>query len=308
MICTGCNQDKPISARGLCSACYAQWQRKGTTERVRVRGLKGKPCIIEGCDKIAHGRGLCHMHLKRERLTGTTADPRIGQPPPVTQHPLYPQWIDFQRARNPRPVIAEWKENFEVFLAGVGTRPSKRHRLYRMDKTKPMGPGNFEWRLALVEKEEGEGTNEYNKRYRRAHKDEYGTDYHDAELRRKFGITFYDYRQMMEDQNGLCAISGALETVVKAGRVQGMAVDHDHATGAVRQLLTGACNIGLGLFNDDPSLLTKAILYLAKHAPAGGQQMIDDAVAYLQRNPVHTLEKTAILPQSYKLEGTSNAD
>jgi hypothetical protein len=238
------------------------------------------------------------MHLKRERLTGTTADPRIGQPPPVTLHPLYPQWIDFQRARNPRPVVSEWKADFETFLAGVGTRPSTRHRLYRMDKALPMGPGNFEWRLALVEKEPGEASNEYNKRYRRAHKDEYGTDYHDAALRSKFGITFYDYRRMMEAQGGLCAISGRFESTIRHGRAQGMSVDHDHNTGKVRQLLSGACNTGIGLLGDDISLLAKAMLYLAKHDPEGnGQAKIDQAIAYFQRHPVASLDKDAILPQ-----------
>lgn len=269
MICNGCYLDKPISARGLCSACYAQWQRKGTTERTRTRGLKGKPCIIEGCDKIAHGRGMCHMHLKRQKLTGTTEDPRAGRPVPTTLHPLYPQWVDFQRARNPRPVIQAWKESFDAFLAGVGTRPSSRHRLYRVNKALPLGPDNFEWRLALVEKQPGEATNEYNKRYRRAHKDEYSTDYHTAALMRKFGITFHEYQRLLKEQDGKCALCGNPETALKAGRVQALAVDHDHTSsgaGSVRALLCGACNTGLGLFRDDPVLLSKAIAYLAKHA------------------------------------------
>lgn len=209
------------------------------------------------------------MHLKRERLTGTTADPRIGQPPPVTLHPLYPQWIAFLRERNPRPVVPEWKADFEAFLAGVGTRPSNRHRLYRIDKTAPMGPGNFEWRLALVEKRPGEGTLEYNKRYRRAHKDAYTTDYHTAAYMRKFGITFHDFQRMLKEQDGKCALCGEPETSMKAGRVQALSVDHDHtASGkeSVRALLCGACNKGLGLFKDDPNLLMKAIAYLATHA------------------------------------------
>lgn len=161
-----------------------------------------------------------------------------------------------------------------------------------------MGPGNFEWRLALVEKEPGEDTNSYHKRYRRAHKDQYGTDYHDSALRRKFGITFYDYRRMLEAQGGRCAISGEAETTIKAGRVQSMAVDHDHSNGQVRQLLTGNCNTAIGLLGDDIQLLAKAMLYLAKHDPDNdGQAKIDAAIAYLQRYPVAGLDKTAIMPQ-----------
>jgi hypothetical protein len=44
-------------------------------------------------------------------------------------------------------------------------------------------------------------------------------------------------------------------------------------------------------------MLAKAILYLAKHAPANGQKLVDDAIAYLQRHPVASLDKGAILPQ-----------
>lgn len=42
-------------------------------------------------------------------------------------------------------------------------------------------------------------------------------------------------------------------------------LDHDHASGAYRDYLCSRCNIGLGKFTDDPSLLAKAIGYLLTH-------------------------------------------
>jgi hypothetical protein len=41
-------------------------------------------------------------------------------------------------------------------------------------------------------------------------------------------------------------------------------LDHDHLTKSFRGWLCGNCNRALGLFNDDPQLLRKAVRYLVK--------------------------------------------
>lgn len=65
---------------------------------------------------------------------------------------------------------------------------------------------------------------------------------------------------MFEAQNGLCAICKNPET---PGRQ--MHIDHDHESGKIRSLLCGKCNMGLGLFKDDPRRLQSAIEYILKH-------------------------------------------
>jgi len=49
------------------------------------------------------------------------------------------------------------------------------------------------------------------------------------------------------------------------GKATTLAVDHNHDTGKVRELLCNTCNNGLGCFKDDPKLLQSAIKYLNKH-------------------------------------------
>lgn len=91
-----------------------------------------------------------------------------------------------------------------------------------------------------------------------------GLDRWDGIIRRKYGITLEEYEQKLEDQGGVCAICG------KPDEVEGrrMAIDHCHDTGAVRGLLCGNCNRGLGNFQDSHQLVAKAAEYLLKYANA----------------------------------------
>lgn len=81
-------------------------------------------------------------------------------------------------------------------------------------------------------------------------------------LMKMYGITIDEYDQMRSAQNGRCAICGRPEADSRDFRLH---VDHDHATGAVRGLLCGLCNQGIGSMRDDPSLLRIAVQYLEKH-------------------------------------------
>jgi hypothetical protein len=64
---------------------------------------------------------------------------------------------------------------------------------------------------------------------------------------------------MLKDQNGGCYICGKVPDDKRA-----LDIDHDHATGKVRGLLCSNHNRGIGLLDDDISLLAKAIQYLAR--------------------------------------------
>lgn len=82
----------------------------------------------------------------------------------------------------------------------------------------------------------------------------------------RYGITVEGFSELLEKQNGVCAICGGVETYEH----KELCVDHDHAccTGrngcgeCVRGLLCSRCNKALGGFKDDPVILERAVKYL----------------------------------------------
>lgn len=81
-------------------------------------------------------------------------------------------------------------------------------------------------------------------------------------LMQKYKITEEQYTDMLKVQNGCCAICG---TDKPTGKWKVFAVDHNHKTGQVRELLCNECNRGIGLLKDDSELLQKAANYILKH-------------------------------------------
>jgi len=65
-------------------------------------------------------------------------------------------------------------------------------------------------------------------------------------------------KQYQNDMRAGCAICGETR--------QDLVTDHSHKTGRYRAMLCGSCNVGLGMFKDDQSLLLLAVGYLSQHA------------------------------------------
>lgn len=72
-----------------------------------------------------------------------------------------------------------------------------------------------------------------------------------------YGLDPEQYKEMHRAQGGKCAICNE-EPKTK----RGLHVDHDHESGKVRGLLCHGCNVALGSFKEDVTLLNKAIKYL----------------------------------------------
>lgn len=73
-------------------------------------------------------------------------------------------------------------------------------------------------------------------------------------MRHKYGLTPEQLANVL--MQGRCAICGSTER---------LHIDHNHATGLVRERLCMDCNQGIGRFKEDPDLMLAAIAYLEKH-------------------------------------------
>lgn len=79
-----------------------------------------------------------------------------------------------------------------------------------------------------------------------------------ARLKYRYGLTVVQYLAQVEHQQGRCAI---------CREAAPLEVDHDHGTGATRELLCRACNFGVGLLEANPSRIPGLLGYLQRHQP-----------------------------------------
>ncbi len=79
-------------------------------------------------------------------------------------------------------------------------------------------------------------------------------------------MTLEQYRQMFEQQGGVCAICKQPEEGIDSRTKQrkNLHVDHCHKTGKVRGLLCGKCNVTLGQVGESIDRLQALIDYLER--------------------------------------------
>ena len=75
-----------------------------------------------------------------------------------------------------------------------------------------------------------------------------------------YGVSPEQVAAQLEVQEGACAIC---RSTTPGGKGY-WHIDHDHATGVFRGMLCHYCNIGLGVFKDNPQALRQAAVYLTK--------------------------------------------
>jgi hypothetical protein len=79
-----------------------------------------------------------------------------------------------------------------------------------------------------------------------------------VKLRNTFGLTIKQYDEKFKIQKGLCAICGR-----PPGKKR-LAVDHNHTTGKIRNLLCTGCNFVTGWIENNPGRLELTKKYLRR--------------------------------------------
>lgn len=260
MSCSCCLRDKKVVAKGLCGACYQRLQKRGTTEYApkRVRGV----CSVDGCNRPHAARGFCDLHHQRVLAVG---DPEKTKRPDCWgskhKHPQFYRWQHLMRHRATQPVADEWLD-FLQFVVDIGEPPEMASKLFSADDSKPIGPGNFVWKVAFTQRVEGEDERTFSNRRARAYRHVQEERNRNYSVKRMYGLSRAQVDELYERQQHRCAICDTEEKNMIRGRIVRLAIDHCHETGIVRGLLCHQCNTGIGAFRDSPALMQRAIEYL----------------------------------------------
>jgi hypothetical protein len=196
-------------------------------------------CTYAECDRKHHARGLCLTHYMQFKRGATPVGPI------KTRVSIKPEECSEEGCAAPVKAKGLCKAHYQRLLRHGHTRQTDRTSV-----PKPCAIETCDNHL-------------YAKDLCHAH-------YIKQRKWSSFGVDAARYQEMLREQNGVCAICGEPErSPDKAtGKTRDLAIDHNHETGVVRQLLCSNCNRALGLFCDDPALLDAAMAYLHKHIDA----------------------------------------
>lgn len=104
---------------------------------------------------------------------------------------------------------------------------------------------------------------EAQKRWKEKYPEKYKQKLRRSLLRRKYGMTLQSFDEMVNAQNGACAIC---MNPFKPNDNKSTHVDHCHRTGKVRGILCSGCNTGIGQFKENAEALRRAADYVLEHS------------------------------------------
>lgn len=164
-------------------------------------------------------------------------------------HYLYSSWYWMNKQQQRHTVDPAWVDFFQ-YVADVGERPSKNHRLHKLDSSLGYVKGNVVWREQL-------NTNPTFTTHAASWNARNTAKIREHKLKTRYNISQLEYNNLLQKQKNSCAICGKVGNGNKA-----FAVDHDHTTGKVRGLLCDSCNLGLGKLGDNIQSIEQTLEYL----------------------------------------------
>ena len=250
--CGFCKQVKKIASKGYCSACYSRLQKTGSLEYKRKGVIN--ICTVENCGNRVVSHGLCDKHRVNLKRNGTAESTRPDDWGKREKHPLYIYWNDTKK-RESLNICDGWKYDFWFFVSCVKERPSKNHYLRARYIDRPLSSDNWQWVEGLTD------ANRLilNRQKQRKHN------------KNRLRLSAEERDKIISDANHKCQICGADKNTndcVVTGKktTKSLCIDHCHETGKVRGVLCHSCNVALGHFKDDISLLKKATVYLSSNS------------------------------------------
>ena len=106
-------------------------------------------------------------------------------------------------------------------------------------------------------------------------------------VERKFGVSYKQYKEILDFQGGCCANPGCKTKQPGAPGRKRFYIDHCHKTGKIRGLLCHSCNLALGHLQDKVEKLTGLIEYLNDQSTdwgytKGHNQMVETSLVRSQ--------------------------
>ena len=216
-----------------------------------------RKCSVHNCSGPVAAKDLCQKHYMQVSRHGEVIDTRPVDWGKREKHPAYRAWCGLRRYHR-QDTCQEWIDDFWKFAEDVGEKP-ERANASRKDELLPWSKENFYWReFGYSSHRDKKYALEW-RRKARANNPDY---YRDKDLQKRYGVSLEWYREQFAKQNGVCWICKKPETTIIRGKKIEMPVDHCHTTGKARGLLCTQCNRGLGLFQDNLTILQSAIEYL----------------------------------------------
>lgn len=145
-------------------------------------------------------------------------------------------------------------------------RPSKESEAARMREWRANNPGRNASQLRAAYWRDPEAALSKCKERKVKHKETMLARKFVSDIKKFYGLSLDDYEQLLQWQDGCCAICRGLNPSLYR-----LAVDHDHETGKVRGLLCSACNTGIGQFKEFEDRMLAAIQYLRDNKKVGYQ-------------------------------------